>query len=93
MVERLIAAFSLMKWDEDGAVHRLSGGLSYLVGAILVTIAFNVPRNNALAGVYAASDHDATLWASYVTSCTAWNHVQTAAASVAAALLTIALVA
>ena len=63
-MERLIAAFSLMKWDEDGAVHLLSGGLAYLIGTILVTIASNVPRNNALADVDPASDHGATLWTS-----------------------------
>ena len=69
----------------------LSGGLAYLIGTILVTIAFNVPRNNALAAVDPPSANGARLWASYVTSWTAWNHVRTAAALAAAASLTIAL--
>lgn len=52
---------------------------------------FNVPRNDALAAIDPASAGSARIWASYVTSWTAWNHVRTAAALAAAASLTIAL--
>ena len=67
------------------------GGMVYLIGAILVTIAFNVPRNNALAAVDPQSADGAKLWAGYVTSWTACNHLRTAAALVAAVLLSLAL--
>ena len=87
----LVVVFSLLRWNEAGAVYLLSGGLVYLIGTILVTIAFNVPRNDALAAVDPASANGARLWASYVTSWTAWNHVRTAAALAAAVLLTFAL--
>ena len=40
---------SVMHWQEPAAAYLLSGGAVYLVGAILVTMLFNVPRNNALA--------------------------------------------
>ena len=69
----------------------LVGGMFYLVGTILVTIVFNVPRNNALAAVDPASAEGARLWARYLTSWTAWNHVRTAAALAAAASLTLAI--
>jgi len=69
----------------------LSGGLVYLIGTILVTMAFNVPRNNALAAVEPQSAVGARLWAGYVTSWTAWNHVRTAAVLAAAVLLTLTL--
>ena len=69
----------------------LSGGLVYLIGTILVTMAFNVPRNNALAAADPQSGLGARLWAGYITSWTAWNHVRTAAALAAAVLLTPAL--
>ena len=52
---------------------------------------FDVPRNNALAAVDAASAEGAILWPRYVSGWTAWNHVRGAAALAAAALLTIAL--
>ena len=87
----LVVVFSLLRWNEAGAVYLLSGGLAYLIGAILVTLVFNVPKNDALASVDPASAAGARLWDGYVTSWTAWNHVRTAAALAAALLLTFAL--
>jgi uncharacterized membrane protein len=87
----LLIVSSLFMWHTPGAVYMLVGGLLYLVGTILVTIVFNVPRNDALAAVDPASADGATLWAGYVTSWTAWNHVRMVAALAAAASLTIAL--
>jgi uncharacterized membrane protein len=52
-----LAVTALLRWGEPGAVWLLVGGLLYLVGAIVVTMAFNVPRNNAL-GALAADSTD-----------------------------------
>lgn len=82
---------SLMTWSRPGGVYVVLGGLIYLVGTILVTIVANVPRNDALAAVDPATAEAATLWASYLTSWTVWNHVRSATAFAAAALLTVAL--
>lgn len=60
-------------------------------GTFLVTILFNVPRNDALAAVDPASAEGARLWAGYVTSWTARNHVRAVAALAAMAALTLAL--
>ena len=87
----LAVVFSLLRWNEPVAVYLLSGGLLYLLGTILVTMAFNVPRNNALAAVDQDTADGTSLWAGYVKSWTVWNHVRTAAALAAATLLTIAL--
>ena len=87
----LVVVFSLLRWNEAEAAYLLSGGLAYLIGTIVVTIAFNVPRNDALAAVDPESADGARLWTGYVTSWTAWNHVRTAAALAAAVSLTIAL--
>jgi uncharacterized membrane protein len=87
-----LAISSLLKWHAPGAVYLLLGSLLYLLGCFLVTMAFNVPRNNALAAVDPTSTAGAELWRGYVTGWTAWNHVRTAACLAAAALLTIALV-
>ena len=87
----LVVVLSVLRWNEAEAVYLLGGGLVYLIGTILVTMAFNVPRNDALAAVEPSSPNGVRLWASYVTSWTAWNHVRTVAAFVAAVLLTIAL--
>ena len=86
----LVTVFSLVRWSGSEDVYSLSGALVYLIGTILVTIAFNVPRNDALAAADPQSADGARLWDRYVTSWTAWNHVRTAAALAAAALLTVA---
>lgn len=66
-------------------------GLLYLVGTFAVTILCNVPRNDALALVDPTSADAARLWAVYVRSWTAWNHVRCGASVAASALLTFAL--
>jgi uncharacterized membrane protein len=81
----------LLKWHQPGVVYLLVGSLLYLVGTVGVTIAFNVPLNDALAIVKPDSPEGANLWAKYLTNWTIWNHVRTIAALAAAALLTIAL--
>lgn len=86
-----LAISSLFRWENPGAVFLLLGSALYLIGTVLVTFFFNVPRNNSLAAVDPASSGGAQLWVSYVSSWTAWNHVRAMAAIGAAALLTIAL--
>lgn len=87
----LMIVSSLLRWDDQRASYWLVGGALYLVGTILVTMLFNVPRNNALAALEPSSSEAAMLWAAYLSTWTAWNHVRTIAALVAAALFTIAL--
>lgn len=86
-----LSVFSLLKWHQPSAVYLLVGSLVYLLGAVLVTIAFNVPLNDALAKVNPESIEGANLWARYLKDWTFWNHVRTVAALAAAVLLTFAL--
>ena len=83
--------FSWLRWNQPGAVYLLAGALLYLIGTFLVTMAFNVPRNDALAAVAPTDPESAKLWASYLSSWTAWNHVRTVAALAAAASFSLAL--
>ena len=87
----LALVFSFLRWHEPHAICLLVGGTLYLVGTLVVTIVFNVPKNNALASVGPADPESANLWAGYVASWTAWNHVQTVAALAAALSFRIAL--
>jgi len=64
-----------------------AGGLAYLVGAIGITAACNVPRNNALARLAPDDPDSAEPWSRYLSGWTAWNHVRTAACLLAAALI------
>jgi uncharacterized membrane protein len=85
----VVAAF--VEWGEAYSVYLLVGGLLYLVGAILLTIVYHVPRNDTLAA-FDPNDADApNRWNRYVRGWTAWNHVRTIAPLASAALLTVAL--
>jgi uncharacterized membrane protein len=70
-----IAAVSRL--GEPAARFLLAGSLLYFVGTFGVTMALNVPLNDALAA-------DANTWGRYVKDWTLWNHVRTAAAFLAA---------
>lgn len=87
----LLILFSLRQWHQPGSALGLAGGLLYLIGTIGVTIAFNIPLNDALASVTPSSVEGTRLWAKFLTNWTFWNHVRTTAALLAAALFAIAL--
>jgi uncharacterized membrane protein len=87
-----LAISSLSKLPQPVATYLLLGSLLYLLGTIVVTITFNIPLNDALAKVEPNSPEGASLWASYLTTWTNWNHLRTISALIAAALLTVALV-
>lgn len=80
---------ALSRWDDPRAVYWLLGGVIYVIGSIVVTMVFNVPRNNALAALPASSSEAAKLWANYLTTWTSWNHVRMLASLAAAALFTL----
>lgn len=82
-----LAVSSVLKWHQPGAAYLLIGSLLYLIGTVLVTIAFNVPLNDALAIAKPDSTEGANLWAKYLTNWTFWNHVRTIAALAAALIL------
>ena len=63
----------------------------YLLGCLLVTVAFNVPLNNRLASAEPNSMDTEALWARYLSRWTLWNHVRTAASLAAAGLFAMAL--
>jgi uncharacterized membrane protein len=86
-----LAVLSVVDWNEPEVYYQLAGSILYVVGTVLVTIVFNVPRNDALATVDPASAEGAEVWRRYLSEWTFWNHVRTVAALAAAALLTIAL--
>jgi uncharacterized membrane protein len=82
---------SLLRWPEPGAVCLLVGSTLYLVGSLMVTALFNVPRNNSLASIPPTDPDVASRWADYLVVWTAWNHVRTAASLAAAASFAVAL--
>ena len=62
----------------------LAGGAIYLVGALLVTVVCNIPRNKALAHVDPASAAAESAWSSFFRVWVRWNHVRSIASLLAA---------
>ena len=85
------SVYSLFRLQEPGVVYMLVGSVLYLVGSFLVTVVFNVPRNDALAKLAPTDSSSASSWSGYVASWTTWNHVRTLAALAAAASFSVAL--
>lgn len=81
----VLAVFGLFNWSQPGTLYLIAGSALYLLGSILVTIAFNVPLNGALAAVEPSSVDGANLWTRYLSVWTSWNHVRTAGSLAAAA--------
>ena len=87
----LLSVSLLFQWQPSIAAYLLTASLLYLIGTIGVTVAGNIPLNDALAIVTPTSIKASTLWSKYLTDWTFWNHVRTAAALLAAILFTLAI--
>jgi len=87
----LALIYAFFRIHEPRGMFLLVGSVLYLAGTFVVTIAFNVPRNQVLASVAPADPNSASVWSNYVISWTAWNHVRTLAALAAAASFSVAL--
>lgn len=87
----ILAVMALMRWSEPGAAIIVTACAIHIAGSLLVTIAFNVPLNTALAAVTPASSEGAALWARYLEDWTFWNDVRTAAPLIAMVLFVCAL--
>jgi uncharacterized membrane protein len=82
-----VAVFALAGWDGNYSPYLIAAAVAYVIGCDGVTMAFNVPRNNALARVEPASAEAETIWRRYLVEWTAWNTVRTVASLAATGLL------
>jgi len=88
-----LAVVGALHRGEAGAGAALAGGGIYFVGMFVVTMLFNVPRNNALDASDPAGPAGQALWERYCKEWTAWNHVRTLASAAALILFVVALAA
>jgi uncharacterized membrane protein len=82
-----LAVTGMVKWGEPGAAAMFAGGAIYGIGMFGVTMAFNVPLNNAL--IQGAE----ALWPHFLQRWGLWNHVRTLASTAASALFILAIAA
>jgi uncharacterized membrane protein len=84
----LIAGYAWLGLGGPAGVLIGVAALVYLIGCFGVTVAFNVPMNEALAGMELGAETTRDYWLqSYVPRWTFWNSVRTGAAALSAALL------
>ncbi len=67
---------ALFGWGVARPSWVLIGAALYVIGNIVVTMAINVPMNDALAATAPDSQAAAQLWATYLDRWVFWNHVR-----------------
>ena len=78
-----LVVLALFDREQPGAMLAVAGGVLYVVGMFAVTMAVNVPLNDALAAADPSTAQGAALWTRYVHDWTMWNHVRTVASAAA----------
>jgi uncharacterized membrane protein len=73
-------------WGGADGLLLMSAGAIYLTGTLGVTMAFNVPLNDALAAMRPDTSQAAALWTRFLQEWTFWNHVRTTASLVSAVM-------
>jgi len=91
MAGAALVVMGALRFGEPGAVSMIAGGGLYVGGMFVVTVAFNVPLNNALAAVQPSAPEAGVAWAAYLKDWVLWNHVRTVASVAASALFIAAL--
>lgn len=76
---------------DPASKYQIVAGAIYIVGVVLVTIGYHVPRNNVLAGVDPHSAEGIAYWARYLEEWVRMNHVRTIAPIASSTLLAISL--
>jgi uncharacterized membrane protein len=79
-----LGVWAVVDWSAVGSPWRLAGGVLYVVGTFGVTVACNVPLNDALATVAADDEGVAAVWEDYLVPWTRWNSLRTGTAVLAA---------
>lgn len=88
VVSAVVVAYGAFGLNGPAGTLIMMAGLIYLIGCLGVTVFFNVPMNDALAGMEMQSEATRDYWLqTYVPRWTFWNSVRTAASAISAALL------
>ena len=80
-----------LNFEDSASKYQLIACVLYIVGVVLLTIGYHVPRNDKLDALDPNSSEGIAYWATYLKEWVRMNHVRTVAPLVAAILLTISL--
>lgn len=85
LLSAVVAVHALLAWEGDRLVLELVGASAYVLGVVVVTVAYHVPRNVRLEAMDDAAAHDE--WRGWARRWTGANHVRTLSALVAGVLM------
>jgi uncharacterized membrane protein len=85
----VVAGISLMGGTGPTNTWLIAGAALYLIGVVVVTVAGNVPLNNALEALDSTALSPAA-WADYAEPWLRWNHLRALAGALSSALLIVA---
>jgi uncharacterized membrane protein len=86
----VLAIQAFTRLGQPAAVYLVIGSALFLT-AVAATMAYHVPRNNALALLDPGSPGAAGAWSRYLAEWTAWNHARTLTCLASAVAFTLAL--
>ncbi|HEX8056281.1 MAG TPA: anthrone oxygenase family protein [Novosphingobium sp.] len=86
LIAAVLVVVTLLDLAAPYAAPALMGSAIYVAGMFVVTMARNVPLNNALAAIEPRDGATNPLWPRYLTEWTRWNHVRTLASLTGCAL-------
>lgn len=87
----VLTIYAALHLQEPGSSYQLVAGALYVVGVVLMTVGYHVPRNNRLDSLDPNSAEGIAYWATYLEQWVRMNHVRTIAPLVSATLLTLSL--
>jgi uncharacterized membrane protein len=82
-----VIVVTLAEWESSYGPYLVAAGAVYVVGTVVVTMALNVPRNEALARVEPGGGEGDAVWGRYLVEWTRWNSVRTFASLATTAAL------
>ena len=82
-----LVVIGFLRWSQPGGWQMAAGGAVYLLGMLVVTMASNVPLNNALDQADPNGADAAWAWRRFYGPWLTWNHLRTAACTLSAGLL------
>ena len=86
-----LMAYAAYDVRAPGSTWHLIAGALYLLGVVLMTIAYHVPRNDRLERLDPGSPEETAYWAVYQRAWVRMNHVRTIAPLVSAVLFAVSL--
>ena len=87
----VLMIYAALHLDDSASAYQLVGCALYIVGVVLVTGGYHIPRNNKLDGLDPNSAEGIAYWKIYLEEWVRMNHVRTLAPLVASVLLTVSL--